>query len=1020
MKKFSYEFVKNPEIFAVNRLPSHSDHISWPSWDAMESNINPFRMSLNGTWKFAYAKNYDASIPNFEEKEARCDDWESITVPSCIQMEGYDSPMYVNIQYPWDGHEAIVPGEIPERENPTASYVKYFSIPEQMQGKHFFISFQGVASGFAVWLNGNFVGYSEDSFTPAEFELTPFVEVGENKLAVQVYKWTSGSWCEDQDFMRFSGIFRDVYLYTVPLIHIRDLSIQTKIENDFSAADVVVRFPAADDGTVHIVLQDGKKVAAETTDVLHTGVEITLHILKPLLWSAEKPNLYSLCIEVFDAQGKITEVIQEVVGFRKFEIIDNLMVLNGVRIEFKGVNRHEISARTARTLSDAEMLQDVITMKQNNINAVRTSHYPNDSRWYRLCDQFGLYVIDEANIESHGIWDAIIAGKRSIEEAIPGNLPEWRAMAFDRAEVMFQRDKNHPSILMWSLGNESLGGKTFFEISEWLRKVDPTRLVHYEGIHTDRRFNGTSDVESQMYTPVPEIELFLKTNREKPFICCEFMHAMGNSNGAIKDYMDLMKREPLFQGGFLWDYIDQAILWKDRYGKPFLACGGDFDDYPNDGDFCVNGIVYADSRKPSPKMQEVKSVYQGISIDVEADHFIVNNQYLFSDTGDFDCRIVVRRDGVLVFSMLTRAKVPPCISKAFPMPKAVQHMIKVDKGQHEIVVAVIFCIREETLWAPAGYELAFGERVFGRYIPQQLPMRKITIVEGVSNLGVRGEDFEALFSYKSGGLVSYRYCGKEMLKSAMKPNFWRAPTDNDWGNMMPFRYAQWKTASLYLSNQRHEGNQTWVEKPTITIGKDFAEICYTFRMPTAPESKCAAKYHVDATGLISVNLTYDPVKMLGDMPEFGMIVKLNADYDQLTWYGDGPEETYQDRNTGAKLGIYRSSAEESMAGYVYPQETGNHTGVRWASVTNVQGKGLLFYGDRMNFSLLPYTPHELENAGHPFELPPIHYSVVRVALAQMGIAGDQAWGSVTHPEYLIDISRPLSFSFSFRGVNQNQ
>ena len=570
MKQFDYAMVKDPEYFRDGRLDAHSDHVYYASEEEVWDKETSYRESLNGLWKFQYARNYESAIPGFEAEEYNCKDWEDIYVPAHIQMEGYDVPQYANVQYPWEGHEEINPGEIPTHFNPTASYVKYFTVPEQMQGKRLFISFQGAESGLALWLNGKFVGYSEDSFTPSEFELTEYVKEGENKLAAQVFKWTASSWCEDQDFYRFSGIYRDVYLYTVPEVHVNDLRIRAIPDVSLASADFELTTKTWGKGQLKIVLSKEGNVLLEDVKEISDEDTFSWKVDAPVLWSAEDPQLYDLELTVSDENGNVQEIIPQKVGFRRFEMKDGIMTLNGKRIVFKGVNRHEFSSVTGRHVSEEELRKDLTTMKLNNINAIRTCHYPDMSKIYELCDEYGLYMIDETNLESHGSWD-VAEMTKDFTYTVPYNKPEWLGMMLDRANSMYQRDKNHPAILIWSCGNESFGGKDIFEMSQLFRSEDPTRLVHYEGVFHDRSYNDTSDMESQMYPSVEAIKEFLAKDNSKPFICCEYTHAMGNSCGAMHKYTDLTDTEPKYQGGFIWDYIDQSIYKKDRYGKEFQA-----------------------------------------------------------------------------------------------------------------------------------------------------------------------------------------------------------------------------------------------------------------------------------------------------------------------------------------------------------------------------------------------------------------------------------------------------------------
>ena len=1012
MNVFDYQKVKDPRYFRDGRLDAHSDHPYYASAREAEEKVSGFTESLNGFWKFHYARNYGSAIPGFESADYDCRSWEDIRVPAHIQMEGYDVPQYANTQYPWEGHEEIAPGEIPEKFNPVASYVKYFEVPESMKGRRLFISFQGAESGLALWLNGHFVGYSEDTFTPSEFELTDYVQEGENKLAAQVFKWTSSSWCEDQDFYRFSGIYRDVYLYTVPDVHIRDLRIRAIPDETLTKGSLEICTEAWGEGKAEICLTKDGQTFQGAFDLKDGG--ITMEIENPVLWSAEDPQLYDLTIQVYDRAGKLQEYIPERVGFRRFEMKDRIMTLNGKRIVFKGVNRHEFSSVTGRHVSEEELIKDLKTMKQNNINAIRTCHYPDASLIYRLCDEYGLYMIDETNLESHGSWDTVEASG-DFSGVVPCDRPEWLDMMLDRANSMYQRDKNHPAILIWSCGNESFGGKDIFEMSQFFRREDPTRLVHYEGVFHDRRYNDTSDMESQMYTSVENIKKFLEKDRSKPFICCEYTHAMGNSCGAMHKYTDLTDTEPLYQGGFIWDYIDQTLYKKDRYGKEFQAYGGDFGERPTDYEFSANGIVHGGERNPSPKMQEVKFNYQNITVQVGEDQVKVINKNLFLNTDCFDCVVTVEREGKVIRREKLETAVAPLSEKTYSLPVA-----KETKAG-EYVVTVSFLLKEDTAWAPKGHEVAFGQYVYKVQGERKKCGKKIEVIRSTHNIGLRGESFEVLFSGLNGGLASYKYGGKEMIEAIPKPNFWRAPTDNDNGNFMAARYGQWKIASMYATHKDYrENTYARILEPELETEDNKAKVTFTYILPTTPNAQCRLSYEVDGDGRVKMTLSYDPVKELGDMPEFGVMFKLSADYDHLEWYGLGPAETYADRCKGARLGVYRNLVKDNMAAYIVPQECGAKTGVRYAKVTDRKGRGMLFEMDPncgpMMFSALPYTPHELENARHPYELPEVHYTVVRAALGQMGVGGDDSWGSPTHPEYLLKTDKKMEFSFSFKGI----
>lgn len=1026
---FEIKKIHDPKFFKENCMATHSDHVAYANETEAEEKKSSFRLLLDGIWKFHYARNYTQTVNGFEAETFDCKCWEDIRVPAHIQMEGYDIPQYVNIQYPWDGREDVWRDAVPSEFNPVASYVKYFTLPEGFKKNGLYISFQGVESGFALWLNGQYVGYSEDSFTPSDFDLTPYVKEGENKLAVQVFKWTSSSWCEDQDFYRFSGIFRSVYLYTMPKVHVYDLKVQPVVDEAVLNADLLVTMQMRGEGKARLTLTGSRNysvleekeeqiIFSEELPVSEGEVHFEKEVKKPDLWSAEIPNLYTLTIECFDQNGERSELVSQRIGFRRFEMKDGIMTLNGKRIVFKGVNRHEFSSKTGRAVTREEVLKDIVTMKQNNINAIRTCHYPDASIIYDLCDEYGLYMIAENNLESHGSWDAAMHGSVPKDTIVPGDNMDWEPMMLDRVNSCYQRDKNHPAVLIWSVGNESYGGKVIFDMSEKFRALDPYRLVHYEGIFNDRRYEATSDMESQMYTSVENVKKFLAEHKEKPFIMCEYTHAMGNSCGAMHKYTDLTDTEPRYQGGFIWDYIDQSILKKDRYGKDFQAYGGDFLERPTDYNFSGNGICYGGDRDPSPKMQEVKFNYQNISILFEKEgKFTVVNKNLFANTDRFRCVAVLQKNGVVVKKQEIETAVPPLSTKDYEIPFAILRADDKDQKKDtdaEYTLTVSFRLKEDMSWADAGHEVAFGQKIYKKIPAFHASEKPIRVVHGKVNIGVKGEDFDCLFSMLSGGLVSYRYAGKEMIEKIPMPNFWRAPVDNDNGSMAPARYAQWKIASMYIS---HRNGGMFDNVPTKVEEKDnTVTVTYTYFMPTTPASKCQVAYTVFGDGTIETKLMYDPVEGLPDMPEFGMMFWFNADYDNLTWYGMGPDETYADRRHGAKLGIYSNKVADNMAKYLVPQECGNKVGVRYARLVDAKGRGMMFEGDELSFSALPYTPHELENAAHVYELPQVHHTIVRVALAQMGVGGDDSWGSLVHPEYHIDVTKPLEFTFRFKGI----
>lgn len=646
-------WLEDPEVFAVNRKEAHSDHVYYENTEEMVLGADmPLRQSLNGTWYFSYAKNPTVRVKDFYKKDFDCRMFDSIEVPGHIQTQGYDRCQYINTMYPWDGTEYLRPPMVSKEYNPVGSYVKYFVLEKNLQDKPVFVSFQGVETAFYVWLNGVFIGYSEDSFTPAEFELTPYLQDGENKLAVEVYKRSSASWLEDQDFWRFSGIFRDVYLYAVPKTHIEDLSVKSTLDNSYKNGKLYLKLKISghtDCAVKAVLLNAEEKIVFEKNIKGNSICEISGEVENVHAWSAEDPYLYQLYLYVEDQKGNLIEAVPELVGFRTFEMIDKVMHINGKRIVFKGVNRHEFNVRRGRSIKKEDMLWDIEFMKQHNINAVRTSHYPNESLWYRLCDIYGIYLIDETNLESHGSWQKM--GECEPSWNVPGSRPEWKEAVLDRAKSMFERDKNHPSILIWSCGNESYAGTCIEAMSDYFHEKDDTRLVHYEGVFWNREFDHISDMESRMYAKPAEIEAFLSNDPKKPYISCEYMHAMGNSCGGMKLYTDLESKYELYQGGFIWDYIDQSMLRKNEQGEEVFAYGGDYDDRATDYEFCTNGIVYAD-RKISPKAQEVKQLYANVKLTPDENGVLIKNENLFISTEAYTLVYRMMLDGYPVFESM--------------------------------------------------------------------------------------------------------------------------------------------------------------------------------------------------------------------------------------------------------------------------------------------------------------------------------------------------------------------------------
>jgi len=1000
-KTAKLEWLEDPRVFAVNRLPAHSDHCYYETEAEALKGIMGLRQSLNGTWKFSYAENPGERKEYFYEKDFNPDGFGAIEVPGHIELQGYGQCQYINTMYPWDGLSDIRPPHIDWQNNPVGSYIREFEVEELLKGKRLFLSFQGVETAFYVWLNGTFIGYSEDSFTPSEFEITDAVLTGTNRLAVEVYKRSSASWIEDQDFFRFSGIFRDVYLYAIPECHVEDLFIHGDVSEDYKDGlfRAVLTLSGETRGSIGAVLKDGAGDISASWDSVPANkeVEFSCRISDARLWSGEDPYRYEFTVTFYDEQGNVKEIILQKMGFRRFELKDGLMCLNGKRVVFRGINRHEFNVRRGRSITKEDMIWDIQFMKRHNINAVRTCHYPDQSLWYELCDEYGIYLIDEANLESHGSWQKMGACEPSWN--VPGSLPQWKDCVVDRAKSMVERDKNHPSILIWSCGNESYAGEDILAMSEFFKERDPSRLVHYEGVFWNREFDQISDMESRMYAKPAEAEEYLKNNPVKPYVLCEYMHAMGNSLGGMKKYTDLEDRYQMYQGGFIWDYIDQSLMKKDAYGGEHMTYGGDFGDRPTDYSFCGNGIVYAD-RTISPKAQEVKYLYQDIRLTPDFGGVSIENRRLFTDTSDIEFVYSVLKDGEPVYQKKFNALVKPLETgyESLSIPDFTE------PGEYVLQVSAL--LKNDTLWAEAGYEVAFGEAVKSvEGQPEKCCEKPLTIVYGDVNIGVMGDGFRVLFSRQEGSMVSLVYDGKEWLGRPLMPVYWRATTDNDKGNKFSVKSALWFGVGRfpYYSNENCE-----VEEKDGRV-----KVTYTYELSTVPKAVTEVSYEVDGNGAIEVRALFKGQQGLPELPAFGMRLITPEAAKKFTWYGRGPEENYCDRNEGARLGIYEDTPDNNLSRYLVPQECGNRTGVRWLKVSDMKGHSIGFRASSQPFdaSVLPYTAEELEPATHREELPAPRYTVVNILGAMRGVGGDDSWGAPVYPEYCVSGEKEIVTEF---------
>ena len=1009
VERASETWLTDATVFEVNRTPAHSNH-KYFTHDPQSGEYSDLTQSLDGEWRVEIVQ---ASDIDFNEEPFVAENFDDSAfcraqVPGHLQMAGLLKNKYVNIQYPWDGHENPLEPNIPEN-NHVALYRRKFVVSKPLADTKEFggsvsIVFHGMATAIYVWVNGLFAGYGEDGFTPNEFDITDLLHDGENVVAVACYEYSSASWLEDQDFWRLHGLFRSVELAAQPHVHVENMQLEADWDAESGTASLDAALSvrnASDAATISATLKDseGNVVWKTSTnaDANTTIASGSLQGLEP--WSAESPSLYELEVNIIDQAGNIVETAVQKVGFRRFRIENGIMKLNGKRVVFKGADRHEFDAKRGRSITEQDMIDDVIFCKRHNINAIRTSHYPNQERWYDLCDEYGIYLIDETNLETHGSWclpgDVVTA-----ETAVPGSKAHWEGACVDRVNSMMRRDYNHPSVVIWSLGNESYAGDVFRAMYKHVHDIDPNRPVHYEGVTHNREYCDVTDIETRMYSHADEIEEYLKNDPKKPYISCEYMHAMGNSVGNMDEYVAL-ERYPQYQGGFIWDFIDQAILVRLPDGSERLCYGGDFGDRPSDYEFAGDGIVFAD-RTPSPKAQEVKQLYSNVHIDVTDHSVSIKNDNLFISTGGYQFVLRILADGEPVWQSEHRFDVPADSACTFDVEWPVDlYRANAD----ELVLEVSQRLAEATDWAPAGYELAFGQTIVAGTKAAEdaaLPADGIVTV-GRWNAGVQGSGREILLSRTQGGLVSYTFDGHEFVLRRPAITTFRALTDNDRGAGHGFERAQWMTAGRYAR---------CVDNVIEQVDEDTLKAVYTYELATPQRTKVTVGYTADTTGRLNLHVEYPGESgELPTIPAFGIEWTLPVQYSNLRFFGAGPEETYQDRKH-AKLGVWSTDAFKDHAPYLMPQETGNHEEVRWAEITDENGHGLRV--SRANgaapfaMSLQPYSSFMIEEAQHQDELPAPKHMFLRVLAAQMGVGGDDSWMSPVHSQYHIPADQPIS------------
>jgi beta-galactosidase len=1015
---------QNPEIVQINReLPRASMFSFETSELAMKGkreDSNNF-LSLNGIWKFLYSESPTERPEDFYKINYRDRRWDDITVPGNWEFQGFGVPIYVNTSYEWTNDPQ--PPAVPVDHNPVGIYRRTFSVPEGWGDKQVFIHFGAVKSAFYLWINGEKVGYSQGSKTPAEFNITNFIVHGENTIAVEVYRWSDGSWLECQDFWRVSGIQREVYLEARPDLRIADffarsqlvfnyrdamLDLDVKLQNDTETEQtpiVLVKLYEVDGGAS--IWED--RLPAH----LHPGGGITLQTsstiggIRP--WSAETPNLYRLVIELHDEEEKLLEAVTTRIGFRTTEIRNGQLLVNGSPVLLKGVNRHEHDPVTGHYVSRESMLKDITLMKQYNINAVRTSHYPNDPYWYELCDEYGLYVVDEANIEAHGM------GYKP--DKTLGNNPLFMKSHLDRTIRMVERDKNHPSIIIWSLGNESGDGVCFDATYEWTKAKDPTRPVQYERASRD----GNTDIFCPMYMRIPDMLKYVHSLQNKPLIQCEYAHSMGNSTGNLQDYWDLIEEYDQLQGGFIWDWVDQGMAAETEDGRFFWAFGGDYgpEDVLSDSNFCMNGLVFPD-RTVQPALEEVKKVYQYIGIEpvpFYSNRIRVKNKYDFKPLEDLMLQWELLEEGVVTDSgEIDISGLMPGWSHDFDLDLSRD----IVKRNTEYFLNFRAVTGAPDGVVPAGHIIAAEQFQVGQGRPvNELVMNWMTgssevpaFEETETELIVTAGKVKYVVDMVTGFLTSMKVSGKEMLVQGPQPNFWRAPTDNDFGNKMDMRLAMWKE----YPEQLERVDMSW-SPDSLTF---FVQSRY--RYPDE-SSGIILTYVFSGNGDVGIlqDLTVHPGdNSYPELPAFGMQAILTEELTALEYYGRGPHENYIDRNSSALVGHYTSNVAQQYVPYPAPQENGNKTDVRWLVLHDDEGDGIMVRGiPQFEFSALHYMPEQLSRRTpgivHMSDPVPVPEVVLTLHHKQMGVGGDTSWGAKTHARYSIP-ARSMQFAFFIKPV----
>ena len=1010
----------DPEVNEVNTMAPRAAFFAYETENLAKADQKARSeryLSLEGKWKFNFSKDHDKAPRDFYSLKYDDSQWTDFPVPGILELNGYGDAIYSNNGYPWRTQFRPEPPFVEERNNYTGSYRKMVTVPADLKGERIYLHVGSATSNLMVWVNGKFVGYSEDSKVSAEFDLTKYLTPGkENLIAMQVMRWCDGSYLEDQDFWRFTGIAREVYLYARPEAHIADLFITPDLVNNYQDGTLEVKLNAvgAKGETVMFSLKDkeGKEVAAQTAKVGGNGeVKVNFDIKNPLKWTAETPNLYTLYTTLMDGK-QVAEVVPQRVGFRKVEIKNAQVLVNGQPVLFKGANRHELDPVTGYVVSMDRMLEDIRVMKELNINAVRTCHYPNDPRWYELCDIYGIYMVAEANIESHGMG----YGDKTLAKE-----PTYEKAHLERNESNIKIYKNHPSIIFWSVGNEAGYGPNFEKAYDLVKAYDPSRPCQYEQAGQ----NGKTDIFCPMYYDYGGCDKYSQGDNPRPLIQCEYAHAMGNSMGGFKEYWDMVRKYPKYQGGFIWDFVDQGLRVKNKQGKTIYAYGGDFGRYPtSDHNFNCNGIINPD-RKPNPHANEVRYYYQNIwatAKDLKVGEVEVYNENFFKSLDDVELQWTLESEG----KVLANGR------NALDIPAQQKRVVKLDgyslpadvKG--EVVLNLDFVLKKAEPMLDAGYAVAREQFVVNPYTfptmesvlavtSGKYDTRKVEKEEKVAWVTLSAGNTSVTFNHWNGWIDYLDVDGKPMLEEgyAITPDFWRAPTDNDYGAGTQRKLHAWKNPEMKMKSFKVVENEGKAEKGV--------EVVYD--MPSV-EATLTMTYTLTPAGELVVNEAMTVNKDAKHKPElmrYGMQLVMPKAYNMLTYYGKGPGENYIDRNNGDRLGVYDAKVADQYWGYVRPQESGNKTEVRYWQVKDENGKGLEFYSFApMECSTLNYLASDLDDGwdknahqSHSGDLTPRDFSVVKLAARQRGLACVNSWGAIPLEQYRMPY-QDYSFTYVIR------